>query len=143
MWLVKEAIKAQHSALNDLQIQTLIRSTITKHCQISNTVFRSLSVLTSLHQHNLRSRLSFTAGMKSSRDLVGDEKRERVQQAVDKADPFNSGRAVVTDFGVKSAGTPFFISKTEMEVFVGRAQAKFSCKYPHLTPSRQNPDNKD
>ena len=81
--------------------------------------------------------------MKSSRDLVGDEKRELLQQAINKADPFNSGRAEVADFGVKSAGTPFFITKAEMETFVKRTQAKFSVKYPHLTPSRKNPDNKD
>ena len=81
--------------------------------------------------------------MKSSRDLVGDEKRNLLQQAINKANPFNCGRAEVTDFGVKSAGTPFFISKVDMQKFVGRTEAKFSVKYPHLTPSRQNPDNKD
>ena len=111
--------------------------------QVVNIIYRSLSVLTSLHQHNLRSRLSFTAGMKSSRDLVGDEKRERLQDAIDLADPFNSGRAEVTDFGIKSAGTPFFIGKEEMETFVCRTQGKFSVKFPQLAPSRKNPDNKD
>ena len=101
---------------------------------------RSLSVLTSLHQHNLRSRLCFTAGMKSSRDLVGDTKRELLQQAIDQADPFSSSRAEVTDFGVKSRGTPFFIDEADMAKFVKSTQSKFSVKFPNLTPSRPNPD---
>ena len=78
--------------------------------------------------------------MKSSRDLVGDDKRELLQKAIDKAAPFKAGRLEVTDFGVKSAGTPFCISREEMEGFVSRTQKKFSSKYPYLTPSRGNPD---
>lgn len=78
--------------------------------------------------------------MKSSRDLVGDEKRELLQQAINQADPFSSSRAEVTDFGVKSSGTPFYIGEADMAKFVRSVQGKFSVKYPHLTPSRPNPD---
>ena len=59
--LVKDAIKRQHSALRDLQIQTLIKS---------------LSVMTSLHNHNLKSRLYETKGRQRSGDLVGKERME-------------------------------------------------------------------
>lgn len=62
--------------------------------------------------------------MKSSRDLVGAEKRELLQQAINEADPFNSSRAEVTNFAIKSVGTPFFVSEVDMAKFVKSAQVR-------------------
>lgn len=81
--------------------------------------------------------------MKSSRDLVGDDKRALLQEAVNQANPFDNSRAAVADFGVSSVGTPFFIDKVEMAKFLKSTQAKFSIKFPNMTPSRENPDNKE
>ena len=106
-------------------------------------MFRSLSVLTSLHQHNMRSRLCFKAGMKASRDLVGDDRRRLVQEEITKVDPFNFSRSPAA-FSIKSAGSPFTsLSEAKMNKFVQSAKGNFSLNFPELCPARPHPDNKD
>ena len=75
--LVKQDLKQQHCSLNDISIQTLVRS---------------LTAMTSLHLHNSQSRLQHTAGMQHSADMVGDERRMLLSETITAADPFNTAR---------------------------------------------------
>ena len=117
--VVKKAILNQHSRVLDLQIQTLIRS---------------LSVMTALHDRNLKARLFTSAGMQRSRDLVGTERRQILREAVRNADPFNPfNRECVTDSSVKSKGSPFTVSAEDLRKFINNAKAKYRLDYPTLT----------
>ena len=116
--LVKDAIKKQHSALRDLQLQTLVRS---------------LSVMNALHRHNLRSRLYEHQSRHTSSDTVGEEKRDILRDIVKKADPFNLQRCpvIVTDFAHKSSGSPFTgLSLEMMTSFLQSVKAEFEVLYP-------------
>ena len=114
--LVKDAIKKQHSALRDLQLQTLVRS---------------LSVMSAIHKHNLRSRLYEHQSRYTSSDTVGEEKRGILRDLVEKADPFNLERCPQTDFVHKSAGSPFAGLTVEMmSSFLKSVKAEFEILYP-------------
>ena len=116
--VVKKAIKNQHTRIQDLQIQCLIQS---------------LSVMTALHDRNLKARLYTTAGMQRSRDLVGQERRQILRDAISDADPFNLlSRELVTDASVKSKGTPFTVSEVDLKKFIRNAKANFKLHYPSL-----------
>ena len=116
--VVKKAIKNQHSQVHDLQIQTLIKS---------------LSAMTALHDRNLKARLFNSAGMQRSRDLVGAERRQILREAVRNANPFDpSSRECVTDSSVKSQGSPFTVSAEDLEKFIINAKAKYRLDYPTL-----------
>ena len=114
--LVKDAIKKQHSALRDLQLQTLIRS---------------LSVMTALHKHNLRSRLYEYQSRHTSSDTVGEEKRGILRDLVERADPFNLERCPETDFAHKSSGSPFAgLTLNMMTSFLKSVKKEFEILYP-------------
>ena len=114
--LVKDAIKKQHSALRDLQLQTLVRS---------------LSVMNALHRHNLRSRLYEHQSRHTSSDTFGEEKRGILRDIVKKADPFNLQRCPVTDFAHKSSGSPFTgLSLEMMTSFLQSVKAE--CSLPRV-----------
>ena len=114
--LVKDAIKKQHSALRDLQLQTLVRS---------------LSVMNALHRHNLRSRLYEHQSRHTSSDTFGEEKRGILRDIVKKADPFNLQRCPVTDFAHKSSGSPFIgLSLEMMTSFLQSVKAE--CSLPRV-----------
>ena len=103
-------------------------------------LFGSLSVLTTLHQHNLQSRLCFKAGMQSSRDLVGSERRQLVQREVSKADPFLLSRPK-SKFSIKSRGSPFAaVSSQQMSKFVSAAKDRFALHFPDLFPAAAHPN---
>ena len=74
---MKHALVEQHCGLDDVTIQTLVRS---------------LTAMTSLHLHNSESKLQHSAGMQHSADLVGDERRLLLSEAISAADPFNMTR---------------------------------------------------
>ena len=116
--VVKRAIANQHSLAHDLSIQTLIQS---------------LSVMTSLHDRNLKARLFTKAGMQRSRDLVGAERRQILHESISTSDPFNLDRELVTDSSVKSKGTPFTVSVEDMRKFVASARANYKLHFPSLT----------
>ena len=80
--VVKKAILNQHTRVQDLQVQSLIQS---------------LSVMTALHDRNLKARLCTSQGMQRSRDLVGQERRQILREAIAEANPFNLTRVYVTD----------------------------------------------
>lgn len=114
--LVKDAISRQHSALRDLQLQTLIRS---------------LSVMTAIHRHNLRSRLYEYQSRYTSSDTVGEEKREVLSNLVERTDPFNLQRCPETDFVHKSSGSPFSgLTVDMMTSFLQAVQSEFRILYP-------------
>ena len=116
MRLVKDAIKRQHSALRDLQLQTLVRS---------------LSVMTAIHRHNLRSRLYEYQSRFTSSDSVGEENREVLSDLVKRTDPFNLERVAETDFAHKSSGSPFSGLTVEMMTsFLESVQREFRILYP-------------
>lgn len=114
--VVKKAIKNQHSQVHDLQVQTLIKS---------------LSVMTALHDRNLKARLFTSPGMQRSRDLVGTERRQILREAVKKAEPFDPfNRECVTDSSVKSQGSPFTVSTDDLKKFIVNAKSKYRLDYP-------------
>ena len=114
--MVKEAIAKQHSALRDLQLQTLVRS---------------LSVMTALHKHNLRSRLYEYKSRFTSSDTVGEEKREVLSDLVARTDPFNLERCPETDFSLKSSGSPFAgLTDDMMSSFLSSVKTEFEILYP-------------
>ena len=114
--LVKEAIKKQHSALRDLQLQTLISS---------------ISVMTALHKHNLQSRLFEYKSRFTSSDTVGEEKREVLSDLVQRSDPFNLERPPETDFTLKNSGSPFAgLTVQMMSRFLKSVKAEFELLYP-------------
>ena len=117
--VVKRAITNQHAQAHDLSIQTLIQS---------------LSVMSTLHERNLKARLFTCKGMQRSRDLVGAERRQILHESISSSDPFNlDGRELVTDSRVKSTGTPFTVSLEDLRKFVSTAKANFKLHYPSLT----------
>ena len=115
--VVKKAIENQHTMIEDLKIQSLIQS---------------LSVMTSLHDRNLKARLYTSAGMQRSRDLVGPERRQIMREAITAAEPFNLAREFVTDSSVKSKGTPFTVSKDDLRKFISNAKTNYKLNYPTL-----------
>lgn len=126
--LVKDAIKRQHSALKDLQIQTLIKS---------------LSVMNSLHEHNLKSRLYETKGRQRSGDLVGKERMELLLELTSEMDPFNLGRDMVTDFELKSRGSPFSgLLIPDLMRFLKNVKDDFMLHYPEHTCKPAKPTNR-
>ena len=113
---VKAAIARQHSALKDLQIQTLVRS---------------LSLMCSLHKHNLRSRLAEFASRHTSSDTVGDDRRQMMRSLMERNDPFNFTRGCVTDWELKSKGSPFAgLTVQTMSRFLNSTRDKFMLWYP-------------
>lgn len=113
--VVKKAIANQHTRVQDLQVQSLIQS---------------LSVMTALHDRNLKARLFTSPGMQRSRDLVGQERRQILREAVTEADPFNLSREYVTDASVKSKGSPFTVSRVDLKKFISNAKANYKLHYP-------------
>lgn len=80
MKLVKQDLKRQHCSPKDLTMQTM---------------FRSLTAMSTLHQHNRESKLLHVGGMRHSADLVGDGRRQQISEIISKADPFSSEREPV------------------------------------------------
>ena len=108
---VKQAISRQNSALKDITIQTLISS---------------LSLMDNLHKHNLRSRLAEFTSRHSSSDTVGDERRRLLAEIMERYNPFDLTRPCVTDWKVKSRGSPFAgLSAETMADFVSSTRDKF------------------
>ena len=119
--LVKEALKRQHSILKDLQVKTLVTS---------------LSVMTSLHQFNLDSRLCAPIKKTDSYDTVGEERGQLMEELVNGCDPFNLDRDKVT-FVEKSSrsllGSPFAgVEEKDVKRFVNRVKTKFMLLYPDM-----------
>ena len=116
--VVKKAIANQHTRVQDLQIQSLIQS---------------LSVMTTLHDRNLKARLFTSPGMQRSRDLVGQERRQILREAIAEANPFNLTRESVTDASVKSQGSPFTVSRENLKKFISNAKTNYKLHYPTAT----------
>ena len=110
-----------HSAINDLTVQTLVKS---------------LSVMIALLRHNLQSRLYETKGRQSSADLVGDSKRQLFAQVVSEVQPFDMSRPPSSHSSAKSKGSPFAgLSLATMNRFVEDVKEDFSLLYPGLCES--------
>ena len=90
----------------------------------------SLSVMTSLHDRNLKARMFHSVGMQRSRDLVGPERRRIMREAIKDADPFNIAREWVTDSSVKSKGSPFTLSTDDLKKFINKAKSKYKLHFP-------------
>ena len=117
--MVKDAILKQKSALSDLTLQTLVRS---------------LSVMTQLHNHNLKSRLYEVQSRHTSTDTVGVEKRTRLRELMNKTNPFNLERTPVTNFSHKSSGSPFAgLTVDKMLSFLQSVRSEFEMLYPTYT----------
>ena len=126
--LVKDAIRRQHSALRDLQIQTLIKS---------------LSVMDNLHRHNLKSRLYETKGRQRSGDLVGKQRWELLTEITTEVNPFNLSREMVSDFELKSKGSPFVGLKIpELQRFMTNVKRDFILCYPELSCKPSKPSDR-
>ena len=114
--VVKKAMLNQRSALSDLSVQTLISS---------------MSVMQSVHRHNLKSRLYEEHGRGTSSDTVGDAKRSILKELMVKCDPFNLERAPVTDFSHKPRGSPWDgLTMEMMEDFIQAVKLEFELLYP-------------
>ena len=83
-------------------------------------------------QRNLKARLFEKPGMQRSRDLVGDERRQIIMEAVQAADPFNKSRDCITNSHIRSKGTPFTVSTAHLKRFIKSAREKFKLHYPNL-----------
>lgn len=70
--------------------------------------------------------------MQRSRDLVGDERRQIIMEAIQDADPFNKSRSCVNDSHIKSKGTPFTVSTAHLQRFIKSTRDKFKLHYPNL-----------
>ena len=116
MALVKDVMARQHSALSDFKVQTLVRS---------------LSVMTAIHKHNLRARLYEFQSRFTSTDVVGEEKRQLLQDLMARTDPFNLERPPETDFSHKSPGSPFAgLTRETMTRFLKSVSSEFEKLYP-------------
>ena len=116
---VKQAIARQHSALSDLQIQTLVGS---------------LSVMTALHHHNLKSRLYEFESRHTSSDCVGDERRGLLRDLMLRHQPFDLTRPPVTDWAFKPRGSPFAgLTEETMAEYLLSVRDKFILNYPTLS----------
>ena len=70
--------------------------------------------------------------MQRSRDLVGDERRQIIMEAIQAADPFSKSRDCVTDSHIKSKGTPFTVSTEHLQRFIKSTREKFRLHFPNL-----------
>ena len=85
----------------------------------------------SMHKHNLRSRLAEFQSRHTSSDTVGDERRHLMREIMEKNQPFDLTRPCVTDWEVKSSGSPFAGLTTDtMASFVSATREKFMLYYP-------------
>ena len=107
-----------HSAINDITVQTLVKS---------------LSTMIALHRHNLQSRLFETKGRQSSADLVGDSKRQLFAKVITEVDPFDMTRTPASHSSAKSKGSPFAgLSLATMRRFVANVKEDFQDHFPQL-----------
>lgn len=76
-----------------------------------------------------------TAGRQSSKDTVGQERRDMLEELAREADPFNRTRTPVTDFVSNfPGGSPFAgLTTPSLERFVISVKQDFMLLYPKLS----------
>ena len=95
------------------------------------TLIRSLSVMTAIHKHNLRARLYEFQSRFTSTDVVGDDKRQLLQDLMAKTNPFNLERVPETDFSHKCPGSPYAgLTQEMMNSFLQSVSSEFEKLYP-------------
>ena len=111
---VKGCLKNTHGGIDDIKLQKEVGG---------------LSVLTEMVQHDRRSVLRNRLGKEHSKDLVGDNIRDQLEENVAKYDPFSRQRTKQTFFD-KSKGGPFAgLTEKDLERFIARKQKEYDSKY--------------
>ena len=83
-----------------------------------------------MFRFNLKSRMYETAAQSHSSDTVGDERREEMMSITSEVDPFNTDRAPVKHYSVRSTGSPFAsLTSEKMEQFVAGVKENFAMLY--------------
>ena len=112
---VKDCLRGTHGGLDDIRLEKEIGS---------------LSVLTSIHQHNRSSALRGKAGKEHTKDLVGETVWEQLEEKVDLYDPFKREREVTYTFLDKAKGSPFKgLNEADLERFIKRKKQEYNSKY--------------
>ena len=112
---VKGCLRSTHGGIDDIKLEKEIGG---------------LSVLTEMVEHNRRSVLRSRVGKEHSKDLVGDNVRDQLEENVAKYDPFNRGRVLQHTFFDKMKGNPFVgLTEPDLERFVERKKKEYDSKY--------------
>ena len=112
---VKDCLRNTHGGLDDIKLEKEVGG---------------LSVLAGIQQHSRSSMLRGKEGKEHSKDLIGDNVREMLEENMAKHDPFNRSRKEKHIFMDKSRGGPFQgLTEFDLERFIKRKKREYSCKY--------------
>ena len=107
----KSAIRGMHSNLKDLNVDKTITS---------------LSIVTQVTAHDMKSMLCEFSASQSSHDYIGDERRKVMAEEIAKINPFSKNRNKI-EFYDKSRGSPFSgLNLGKVETFVVRNGKNFN-----------------
>ena len=112
---VKGCIKNTHGGIDDIKLEKEVGG---------------LSVISELVEHNRRSVLRSRIGKEHSKDLVGEDVRNQIEENVSKFDPFNRKREVHQIYFDKSKGGPFVgLTVSDLDRFLVRKCREYNMKY--------------
>ena len=112
---VKACLRGTHGGIDDIKLEKEIGG---------------LSVLTEVVQHNRRSVLRARVGKEHSKDMVGDNVRDQLEENVAKFDPFNRERDTQHTFFDKLKGSPFVgLTEPDLERFIKNKKKEYTSKY--------------
>ena len=112
---VKMHLRSTHGGLDDIKLEKEIGG---------------LSVITDVVQHQRRCGLRAKTGKEHSKDMIGPETREQLEENVSKYDPFNRNRSIKHEFRDKPHGGPFKGMTVQiLEKFIAGRKREYMLKY--------------
>ena len=112
---VKSILRSTHGCVDDIKLEKEVGG---------------LTVITEMIQHNRRSVLRGKLGKEHSKDMLGQDVRETIEEQVAKVDPFNTARTTLYSFQDTPASSPFQGLNTEMlEKFIASKRREYRLKY--------------
>ena len=111
---VKTVLRNTHGLIDDLKLEKEIGG---------------LSVITELMQHNRRSVLRGRIGKEHSKDLVGQDIKDQLEESVAKYNPFCRDRKMKHTFYDKVSGGPFYgLTEDMLTKFIESKKKEFNMK---------------
>ena len=112
---VKNLLRNTHGGVDDIKLEKEVGG---------------LSVITEVVNHNRDSVLRGKVGKNHSKDMVGSEVREQLEESIANYDPFNKARVKKFSFIDKPKGGPFRGLTTDaLEKFISSKKREYNLKY--------------
>lgn len=112
---VKGCLRGKHGGIDDIMLEKEIGG---------------LSVITEILQHNRRSVLRGKVGKEHSKDMVGEEVKDQLEETVALHDPFNRNREVQYVFSDKFRDGAFKgLTVNSLEKFIASKKREYKLKF--------------